>query len=128
MSNVSRFLYCEQRLQCFIDEQENWDGAGGLPTRPEVGQCIREFLQSVEAEGIKEPGLGLGNDGSVAVVWQTKPDIYITADFCDTDGYTYLVSNGDDLLMANYAGGSPLLVDELKNYLQQYFSEPQQTE
>lgn len=79
------------RLATFLNESDNWDGFGAKPASAVVGEAVTAFLLNLEAQGIREPGLAMGTDGTVAVVW-ISDDYYITADFCDADGYTFVAT------------------------------------
>lgn len=85
------FKRAHARLAIFLNESDIWDGFGAKSASAVAGEAVTVFLLNLEAQGIREPGLAMGTDGTVAVVW-ISDDYYITADFCDADGYTFVAT------------------------------------
>lgn len=88
------YEYAFNRIDVFENEKPNWDGSGGLPASPSVATEVRKFLAAAQKECFEVPGLAMGGDGSVAVVWSGH-SLYITADFDGTPEYSFLVAQGD---------------------------------
>lgn len=90
------------RLKEFVAAEAGWDGHGGLPASREAEADVTQFLEVAQRAQIQVPGLAMGGDGSVAVVW-TDDDVYIAADFDGTGSYSFFVSKGDTLLCEGQA-------------------------
>lgn len=101
------YSYATDRLQVFLDEEENWDGCGGLPASPEVAVQVQIFLSAARNSGIVVPSLAMGGDGSVAVVWKNE-SYYISADFDGSPEYSFFVSHGDDYLKGGVCSSETL--------------------
>lgn len=108
------YSYAFNRLQVFVEEQEGWDGYGGLPASALVAQQVEAFLERVQCQRIKVPGLAMGGDGSVAVVWNSDAR-YISADFDGGAEYSFFITEGEEYIKG---GTSPS--NELDSYLTQY--------
>lgn len=97
---LPNYNYAFDRLNAFKNEDDNWDGYGGLPASEEASKDVEEFLKLAQDLKLEEPGLCMGGDGSVGVVW-CKDDIYVA---CDFDGrnrsYVFIVSKNEDLLLS----------------------------
>lgn len=109
-----------QRLKIFENESVGWDGCGGLPASQEVVREVSPFLELVKSERLHAPGLAMGGDGSVAVVW-TNEQIYISADFDGTGSYSYFASSGDVLVCDGFCSANAL-DERLAEHLKAHFS------
>jgi hypothetical protein len=117
-TTTTQFTYSHNRLQTFLDEKENWDGCGGLPASPDAGKGVLAFLANIEAAQFEEPSLTMGGDGSIAVTWQCQQTgHYLSADFCDDQGYTFFVAEGEKFICDGYSTNSEV-APRLALYLQ----------
>lgn len=112
------FKRAHARLTTFLNESDNWDGFGAKPASAVVGEAVTAFLLNLEAQGIREPGLAMGADGTVAVVW-ISDDYYITADFCDADGYTFVATVDQKTVSMGHCATTDL-APELQSTLNQH--------
>lgn len=109
------FKHAHARLATFLNEADNWDGFGAKPASAAVGAAVSAFLLNLETQGIREPGLAMGTDGSVAVVW-ISDDYYITADFCGADGYTFVATVDQKVISMGHCATTDL-ASELQSTL-----------
>lgn len=122
-SGLPDYSYAIQRIQEFASEAVNWDGGGGLPASPAASADVVQFLGMARLELLAVPGLAMGGDGSVAVVW-TRGPIYISADFDGAGSYSFFVSEGDTMACSGI--GLPREISqELAVYLKKHFSHNQ---
>ncbi len=124
-SSCRRYQRAFDRLSAFQNEQRNWDGCEGRPASPEVVKELSQFLCEAEAAEVEQPSLALGNDGSVAAVWQN--DLwYMTAVFSGVGDYIYVVSKTSEITASgSHSGGS--IAGELFEYLIGYSREDEQS-
>ncbi|MCK9747114.1 hypothetical protein LT699_10965 [Pseudomonas syringae pv. syringae] len=117
------YSYAFDRLKLFVNEQEDWDGYGGLPASYEVSVQVQAFLKLAQCRRIKVPSLAMGGNGSVAVVWNTDTH-YISADFDGGPEYSFFITEADDYITG---GASPSyeLDSDLIQYLIKYFTDDQ---
>lgn len=113
------------RLDEFRREETNWDGYGGRPASGEVVEEVSLFLTEAEEAGVPEPSLVLGNDGSVASVWQND-SWYITAVFSGMEDYIYVVSKIPEITASGSQSGGGI-AGELYEYLIGYSREDGQS-
>lgn len=113
------YQYAFNRIDLFENEKPNWDGFGGLPASASVATEVRKFLAAVQKECIEVPGLAMGGDGSVAVVWNAY-GFYISADFDGTPEYSFLISQGGSF-MGSGVCPSDKVDDSLTKYLRSVF-------
>ena len=117
-NKTAKFKRAHERLTTFLNESDNWDGFGAKPASAVVGEAVTAFLLNLEAQCIREPGLAMGADGTVAVVW-ISDDYYITADFCDADGYTFVATVDQKAVSMGYCSTTDL-APELQSTLNQH--------
>ena len=115
------YSYTFNRLKKFVSEQEDWDGCGGRPASAEVALQVEAFLSIVQCKRIKFPGLAMGGDGSVAVVWNTDT-LYISADFDGSSEYSFFITEGEDYIKGG-ASSTDELDSDLTQYLIKYFTD-----
>lgn len=119
-SGLPDYSYATQRIQEFASEAVNWDGVGGLPASPAASADAAQFLEVARLELLAVPGLAMGGDGSVAVVW-THGQIYISADFDGAGSYSFFVSEGESMACSGI-GLPGEITQELAVYLKKHFS------
>lgn len=110
-----------ERLNTFANEVVNWDGCGGLPASSKVVENVEAFLTNAQLQHIAEPGLAMGGDGSVAVIW-SSPETYITADFSSGDGYIFIATHQSKTVSKGIQEKAALnsnLLDSLKKYFKE---------
>ncbi|KFE45496.1 hypothetical protein [Pseudomonas syringae] len=118
---TSRFHRAFARLSEFYQESVGWDGNGGRPASKEVFVETSRFLSEAEEAGLEQPSLVMGNDGSVATVWQND-ELYITAVFSGVGDYIYVVSRIPEIVASgSHSGGG--LAAELFDHLSEYSRE-----
>lgn len=109
------------RLNTFASEEVNWDGCGGLPASAKVVENVKAFLIKAQLQRIAEPGLAMGGDGSVAVIWSSL-ETYITADFSSGDGYIFIATHGSNTVSKGIQEKS-VLNSNLLHSLKKYFKD-----
>lgn len=117
----SEYFLAFKRIEEFANEEEDWDGCGGLPASENTVRDVKSFLNNARAAHLKEPGLAMGGDGSVAVVWEEK-EKYITADFSGDEGYVFLISELPSIINTGN-NRSTSIHSVLLDYLKKYFTE-----
>lgn len=104
------YTYANERIKEFAEAEVGWDGFGGLPASPGTVADVEKFLPVAQHAQIKVPGLAMGGDGSVAVIWRNE-DVYISVEFDGTGSYTFLVCKGDELLRSGHEDADRIAVD-----------------
>ncbi|WP_204127396.1 hypothetical protein [Pseudomonas ogarae] len=116
-----RFERAFDRLISFVNEELDWDSCGGRPASAKVYAETLSFLYEAEEAGVVEPSLALGNDGSVAAVWQND-EWYITAVFSGVDDYIFVVSQIPEIVASGSHSGTGIAAELIK-YLSEYSRE-----
>lgn len=101
--SMPEYQYAFDRIDLFENEKHNWDGEGGLPASPSVAAEVRKFLALVRKQNVEVPGLAMGGDGSVAVIWKGE-EFYVSADFDGAADYSFFISEGDTLVDSGVSG------------------------
>ncbi|MGF6167682.1 hypothetical protein M2426_001270 [Pseudomonas moraviensis] len=112
-----------KRLREFAEEQENWDGYGGVAALPEVVEEVHALLGLLSKELIPEPSLAMGGDGSVALFWSSN-GYYISLEIDGSGDYIYLITKDKEFL-CDGDSSSEVLEPELKKYLKKIFTDEQ---
>ncbi|CAO3308146.1 hypothetical protein LG197_22370 [Pseudomonas asiatica] len=115
------YSYAFNRLNTFVNEQKGWDGYGGLPASEKAAHQVETFLKLMQCRGLRVPGLAMGGDGSVAVVWNTDTR-YVSADFDGGPEYSFFITEGEEYITGG-ASPSDKLDSELSQYLIKYFTD-----
>lgn len=63
------FTKIHQDLAELSKLERNWDGYDGIATQPAIDQFVRTLLACVYFDGLLDPFLAPGNDGTLQIEW-----------------------------------------------------------